>query len=64
MLHDFEKILHYSYNLTQQKRKEQERLETRKFNFQNDLMDRTITTEVRWCLQGKSECESGHDEKR
>jgi hypothetical protein len=26
MLHDFEKILHYSYNWTQQKRKEQERL--------------------------------------
>jgi hypothetical protein len=49
---------------TQLKRKEQERLETRKYNLQNDLMDRTITTEVRWCLQGKSECESGSEEKR
>jgi hypothetical protein len=64
MLHDFEKILHYSYNRTQQKRKEQERLATLKFNLQSDLKDHTITTKVRWCLQGKHKCESGSEGKR
>lgn len=55
MLHEFEKILHYSYTLTKQKRKEQGRFEIRKINIQNDLMDRTILPQDFQDMKGRAD---------